>query len=142
MPVYLQLLSDDAKRPTRGSVCAAGLDLYSIVDATLDPGQRQRIPTGVAVAIQPGYCGQVCPRSGLADKNGVTVLNAPGIVDSDYRGEVGVLLINHGQAPYDIKAGDRIAQLVILQVAMPNLIEVDHLPNSARGDNGFGSTGA
>lgn len=142
MPAYLQLLSDDAKRPTRGSVCAAGLDLYSIVDATLDPGQRQRIPTGVAVAIAPGYCGQVCPRSGLADKNGVTVLNAPGIVDSDYRGEVGVLLINHGSAPYTVKAGDRIAQLVILPVAMPNLIEVKKLPPTERGDNGFGSTGA
>lgn len=142
MPAYLQLLTEGAVRPTRGSAQAAGLDLYSTISTTLYPGQRQRMPTGIAVAIAPGYAGLICPRSGIADQHGITVLNSPGIVDSDYRGEIGVLLINHGSAPHNIKAGDRIAQLVIVPVAMPNLVEVNQLPPTRRGSGGFGHTGA
>lgn len=142
MPIYLHMLKEGATRPTRGSADAAGLDLYATTSATLYPGQRQRMTTGMAVAIPPGYVGLICPRSGMALRHGVTILNAPGVIDSDYRGEVGVLLINHGQAPYSIQVGDRIAQLVILPVAVPNLIEVKTLPPTERGAQGFGSTGA
>jgi dUTP pyrophosphatase len=117
----------------------AGLDLRASEAATLEPGGRRLVPTGVAVA--DGYAGLVLPRSGLALQQGVTVLNAPGLIDSGYRGELKVLLVNHGIEAVAIARGERIAQLVIQPVTQARLVEVDQLPDSARGDGGFGSTG-
>ena len=120
----------------------AGLDLRAAELARLEPGERQLVPTGLAVAIPGGHAGFVLPRSGLAMQKGVTVLNAPGLIDSGYRGELKVLLINHGSEPVTIARGERIAQLVIQRVASATLVEVERLPESARGTGGFGSTGA
>jgi dUTP pyrophosphatase len=122
---------------------AVGLDLPAAVDApvTLAPGERRRIGTGFAVAIPPGHEGQVRPRSGLAHKHGVTVLNAPGTIDPDYRGEIQVVLVNHGPTPFVVTRGDRIAQLVICPVARASLDEVPALDDTARGAGGYGSTG-
>ncbi len=108
----------------------------------LEPGDRRLVPTGLAIAIPEGHAGLVLPRSGLAMQKGVTVLNAPGLIDSGYRGELKVLLINHGPAVVAIERGERIAQLVIQAVARAKLVEVERLPDSARGEGGFGSTGA
>ena len=119
----------------------AGLDLRAAHDATLEPGGRGLVGTGLAVAIPPGYAGLVLPRSGLALSQGVTVLNAPGLVDAGYRGELKVLLVNHGDKPVPVRRGDRIAQLVIQRVERAELIEVNELPTSERGAGGFGSTG-
>jgi dUTP pyrophosphatase len=110
-------------------------------DVVLAPGSRALIPTGIAVALPSGHEAQVRPRSGLALKHGVTVLNSPGTIDADYRGEVGVILINHGEAPFTVRRGERIAQLVIAAVTAAVLDEVERLPESGRGTGGFGSTG-
>ena len=122
---------------------AAGLDLLADLDAeiVLGTGERQLVPTGIGVAIPPGFEGQVRPRSGLAVREGLTVLNAPGTIDSDYRGEVQVLLVNLGAAPVHVRRGDRIAQLVVAPVASVVWQEVTELPRSVRGEGGFGSTG-
>ena len=120
----------------------AGLDLLASELARLEPGERRLVPTGLAVAIPGGHAGLVLPRSGLAMQKGVTVLNAPGLIDSGYRGELKVLLINHGSEAVTIARGERIAQLVIQRVASATLVEVERLPESARGTGGFGSTGA
>ena len=120
----------------------AGLDLRAAHDATLGPTGRALVGTGLAVAIPGGYAGLVLPRSGLALSQGVTVLNAPGLVDAGYRGELKVLLVNHGDTPVTVRRGDRIAQLVIQPVERAKLIEVRELPPSERGAGGFGSTGA
>lgn len=124
---------------------SAGMDLRAAVaeDApvTLAPGERKLIPTGLKIALEPGYEAQVRPRSGLALKHGVTCLNSPGTVDADYRGEVGVILINQGQDSFEIKRGERIAQMVIAPVTQAVLTEVDELDATERGEGGFGSTG-
>ncbi len=120
----------------------AGLDLTASEAATLEPGDRRLVSTGVAIAIPEGHAGLVLPRSGLAMHKGVTVLNAPGLIDSGYRGELKVLLINHGAEAVAIERGERIAQLVIQPVARARLVEVERLPESARGEGGYGSTGA
>ena len=119
----------------------AGADLRTTEEVTLKPFQRALVPTGVAIALPAGYVALVHPRSGLAVKQGVTVLNAPGTIDSDYRGEVGVILINHGELPFDIKRGDRIAQMVIARYEQARMIAVEAVDETARGDGGFGSTG-
>ena len=119
----------------------AGLDLRAAHDATLEPGARGLVGTGLAVAIPVGFAGLVLPRSGLALGQGVTVLNAPGLVDAGYRGELKVLLVNHGGAAITVRRGDRVAQLVIQRVERAELIEVGELPVSERGAGGFGSTG-
>lgn len=119
----------------------AGLDLLAAATVTLPPGGRELVPTGLRVAIPEGYAGLVLPRSGLALRDGVTVLNAPGLIDSGYRGEIGVLLINHGTEPVSLGRGERIAQLVIQPVARATLVEVRELEGSQRGTGGFGSTG-
>ena len=128
--------------PERASAGAAGLDLFADVGApcVLAPGEVAVIPTGVAIALPPGHEGQVRPRSGLAAKHGVTVLNAPGTIDEDYRGEVKVILVNHG-GRYVVSPGDRIAQLVIARVERLRVIEVETLEDTPRGEGGFGSTG-
>ena len=131
--------------PAYQSAHAAGLDLLAAVpeDAAivLAPGKSALIPTGLTIALPPGYEAQVRPRSGLASKHGVTVLNAPGTVDADYRGEVGVLLINHGETPFTVRRGERIAQMVIAAVARAELVAAASLSATERGSSGFGSTG-
>ena len=119
----------------------AGLDLRASESVTLESGERRLVPTGLAVAIPEGHAGLVLPRSGLAMHKGVTVLNAPGLIDSGYRGELKVLLINHGAEAVAIERGERIAQLVVQAVARARLVEGERLPDSARGEGGFGSTG-
>ena len=119
----------------------AGLDLFAAAPITLAPGARGLVPTGIALAIPPGFAGLVLPRSGLALRHGVTLLNTPGLIDAGYRGEVKVLLVNHGQAPVSLDRGDRIAQLVVQRVEHVTLTPVAELPESARGAGGFGSTG-
>ncbi|MBI3514177.1 MAG: dUTP diphosphatase [Proteobacteria bacterium] len=132
----------DLALPAYQSAGAAGLDLVAALteDVILDPGARALVPTGVAIALPDGYEAQVRPRSGLAARHGVTVLNAPGTIDADYRGEVKVLLINLGPAPFAIRRGLRIAQLVVAPVVHIDWREVPRLPASARDAGGFGST--
>ncbi|MEW6641065.1 MAG: dUTP diphosphatase [Pseudomonadota bacterium] len=124
---------------------AAGLDLQAAVPeaapVTLAPGARALVPTGLAIALPDGFEAQVRPRSGLAAKHGVTVLNSPGTIDADYRGEIGVLLINHGDAPFTVRRGERIAQMVIAPVVQAELVPAATLSETARGSGGFGSTG-
>lgn len=127
--------------PTYATPGSAGMDLRADGDWSLDPGEVRLIPTGLAIAIPEGHEGQVRPRSGLAARHGVTVLNSPGTIDSDYRGEVKVLLINHGKECFRICHGDRIAQLVIAPFSRCQVREVENLDETSRGSGGFGSTG-
>jgi dUTP pyrophosphatase len=132
---------DDLPLPGYASTHAAGMDLMTTKDVTLAPGARALVGTGIAMALPPDMEAQVRPRSGLALKHGVTVLNAPGTIDADYRGEIGVILINLGQAEVTLSRGDRIAQLVIAPVTRAHLAPVLALSTTARGAGGFGSTG-
>lgn len=135
-------LSPAAIPPERAHPGDAGLDLAAAEPVRLDPGDRAAVATGWAVAIPEGMAGLVVPRSGNALRHGLTVANAPGLIDSGYRGELKVLLVNLGDSPVDIAAGDRIAQLVVVPVALGAAVEVDDLPGSdGRGTGGFGSTG-
>jgi dUTP pyrophosphatase len=131
--------------PAYQTAAAAGLDLIAAVPdgqaVTIGPGDYAMIPTGIALALPPGTEGQVRPRSGLAAKHGITVLNSPGTIDSDYRGEVAVILINHGKTPFAVERGMRIAQLVIAMVASVSVRPVEKLSETERGGGGFGSTG-
>ena len=122
---------------------SAGMDLSSSSSETITiaPGKKALIPTNVVVELPMGYEGQVRPRSGLALKHGITVLNSPGTVDSDYRGEIGVVLINHGENDFEVKFGDRIAQLIIAKYEHCEIVEVTELSESQRGEGGYGSTG-
>ncbi len=143
--VSLQLLphATGLNLPQYATALSAGVDLEAAVDApmTLKPGERALVPTGLAMALPAGYEAQIRPRSGLAFKNGVTVLNSPGTIDADYRGEVKVLLINHGQQDFVIERGMRVAQMVIAQFTQVSWGVVDNLDETARGAGGFGSTG-
>lgn len=127
--------------PHYATAGAAGMDIVSAEDVTLAPGARHAVATGLAVAIPQGYEIQVRPRSGLALKHGITVPNTPGTIDSDYRGELKVIMINHGADPFPIARGDRVAQLVLAPVTQAAWAEVDELDDTARGAGGFGSTG-
>ena len=131
--------------PAYQSAGAAGLDLMAAIPAharlVIEPGARELVPTGLTMELPQGYEAQVRPRSGLALKSGVTVLNSPGTIDSDYRGEIGVILINLGAEPFEITRGARIAQMVIAPVIQAQLIEVSEISETSRGANGFGSTG-
>ena len=131
--------------PAYQSTGAAGLDLLAAVPAEtpliLSPGKYALVPTGLIIALPAGYEAQVRPRSGLAAKHGITVLNSPGTIDADYRGEIGVLLINHGEVPFSIRRGERIAQMVIAAVARAELVLAVSLSATDRGTGGFGSTG-
>jgi dUTP pyrophosphatase len=122
---------------------SSGMDLYAAVDeeVILEPGRRQLIPTGIAVSIPEGYEAQVRPRSGLAFRDGITLVNTPGTIDADYRGEVGVLLINHGERSFRVRRGDRIAQMVIVPVVRAELEWVEDLDETPRSGGGFGHTG-
>jgi dUTP pyrophosphatase len=133
----------DLPLPRYMTAGAAGMDLYAAVEepVTLAPGEYRAIPSGVAVALPPGYEAQVRPRSGLAREFGVTLLNAPGTVDADYRGEIQVILVNHGSRPFTVNRGDRIAQLVVQEAVRVRWEEVEVLGDTARGEGGFGHTG-
>jgi dUTP pyrophosphatase len=142
--VRVELINRSGKvsLPLRQSLHAAGVDLQADESAYLLPGARQLVKTGITIALEPGYEAQVRPRSGLALKHGVTVLNAPGTIDADYRGEVGVILINHGDQPFSVMPGERIAQLVVAPVPCSVLEQVTELEGTERGAGGFGSTGS
>jgi len=140
--VLVKRLDPGLPLPARAHPGDAGVDLRAAAEVTLGPGERAVVPTGVAIALPDGYAAFVHPRSGLAARHGVTIVNAPGTVDAGYRGEVKVTLLNTDRAqPVRFGRGDRIAQLVIQRVAVPVFHEVESLPGSARGDSGFGSTG-
>ena len=142
MPVLdVRRLDPDLPLPSYAHPGDAGLDLFAADTTTLRPGERALVPTGVALAIPDGFVGLVHPRSGLAVDHGLTVLNAPGTIDSGYRGEVKVLLINHGEEVAEVTHGQRIAQLVLMRVDMVDVREVDLLDSTVRGTGGFGSTG-
>jgi dUTP pyrophosphatase len=142
MDLPFQKLDPEAVLPERAHPSDAGLDLRSIVDIEVAPGERAMVPTGLAVAIPDGYAGFVLPRSGLASRQGLTLANAPGLIDAGYRGEVICAVVNlDPQEPVRIARGDRIAQLVIVAVPEVRSACVDELPPSARGEGGFGSTG-
>jgi dUTP pyrophosphatase len=135
-------LRPDAVVPTRAHPWDAGLDLVAVDELVLGPGQRGVVATGIAIAIQEGWAGLVVPRSGLARKHGVTLTNSPGLIDAGYRGEVQVLLVNHGGEPHTVVPGERVAQLVLVPVWTGDPVEVDALPDSdGRGEGGFGSSG-
>ena len=128
--------------PSRAHEGDAGLDLYAAESATIEPGERATVATGVALEIPPGHAGLVLPRSGLAARHGIALVNAPGLIDSGYRGEVKVLLLNTDtDSSFEVESGDRIAQLVLSPVAEPEPVEVGELEGSARGAGGFGSSG-
>ena len=139
MILQVQRLNTIAKLPTYGGAEAAGMDLYSVCGATLAPGQRALIKTGIAIAVPKGHYARVAPRSGLAFKNGIDVL--AGVIDSDYRGEVGAILINHSDVDFVVNPGDRVAQLIIEKIEQPKVVEAFSLDESVRGADGFGSTG-
>jgi dUTP pyrophosphatase len=142
MRIAVKRLDRELPLPRYARASDAGLDLHAASRVVIAPGARAVVPTGLAIAIPPGYAGLVLPRSGLALRHGVTVLNAPGLIDAGYRGEVQVLLINHDPAvAVTLERGERIAQLVVHAVASVELVEVEELSASERGAGGFGSTG-
>ncbi len=142
MPLRVRRLERHARLPTRAYPGDAGLDLYALDPVTLQPGERAAIRTGIAVEIPDGQAGLVLPRSGLARRHGISVVNAPGLIDAGYRGEVQVLLLNTDRSePFGLAAGDRIAQLVLVSVHAPEVVEVQELAVSERGAGGFGSSG-
>ncbi|MEN3001037.1 MAG: dUTP diphosphatase [Armatimonadota bacterium] len=133
----------DLPLPSYHTPGSAGVDLYAAIEEpiVLQPGERRLIPTGIRIALPPGYEAQIRPRSGLALQHGIGMVNSPGTIDSDYRGEIGVILINWGSEPFTIRRGDRIAQLVVAPVARIEWEERAQLPESERGEGGFGHTG-
>ena len=143
LDISIQKLHPQAIVPQYMTDHAAGMDLCAALDEPIivNPGQRLIVPTGIAMAIPPGFEGQVRPRSGLAIRQGITLLNSPGTIDADYRGEIGVIIINHGSDEVTFKHGDRIAQLVIAPVIQSSLRVVSNLSETDRGDGGFGHTG-
>ncbi len=141
-PVLIQRLDPDLPLPEYEHPGDAAMDLRARETVVLAPGERALVPTGIAIALPAGFAAYVHPRSGLALKVGLGMVNAPGVIDAGYRGEIGVILVNHDQhAPITLNRGDRIAQLVVAPVAQAELIEVSELPQSHRGQGGFGSTG-
>lgn len=144
MPDYVlkvKLLNDKARLPEYAHEGDAGLDLYSTSEAVLQPGESRLISTGISIQLPPGTEAQIRPRSGLALKNQVTLLNTPGTIDAGYRGEIGVIMINHGKLPFKVEVGMKIAQMVIKPVLAVRVEEVNELDKSTRGTGGFGSTG-
>lgn len=141
MQITFLKLDSELPNPAHAHPGDGGVDLYARENVRLDPEAWATVPTGIAVAIPEGYAGLVVPRSGLAARLGVGVVNGPGLVDAGYRGEIKVILINHGPEPLELERGERIAQLVVVPVVDQEFVEVDELPESARGGGGFGSTG-
>jgi dUTP pyrophosphatase len=143
VPVPIKVLphGEGLPLPAYATQGAAGMDVVAAEDVTIAPGARHAVATGLAVAIPQGFEIQVRPRSGLALKHGISVPNTPGTIDSDYRGELKVILINHGNEPFDVRRGDRVAQLVLAPVTLASWLPVDELDETERGEGGFGSTG-
>ena len=142
LTIQVVRLDTDLPVPTYAHPGDAGADLVSTVDVVLAPGERALVPTGIAIALPEGYVALVHPRSGLAARHGLSILNTPGTVDAGYRGEIKVLLVNHDPGtPIELRRGDRIAQLVVQRVERAAYVEVDRLPDSVRGEGGYGSTG-
>ena len=141
--VKVKKLHPNAIVPRYMTEHAAGMDLCTVADEpiVLEPGERTLLPTGLAMEIPPGYEGQVRPRSGLALKKGIALVNSPGTIDADYRGEIGIIIINHGNQAVEIMPGDRVAQLIVAPVTRAALIEVDDLNDTVRNSGGFGHTG-
>lgn len=141
--VKVKKLHPEAIVPAYMTEHAAGMDLCTVIDTplTLAPGERALLPTGLAMEIPPGFEGQVRPRSGLALKKGIALVNSPGTIDADYRGEIGIIIINHGAEPVEFQPGDRVAQLIIAPVTQANLVVTDDLNDSTRSSGGFGHTG-
>jgi dUTP pyrophosphatase len=143
MSLRVRRLDERARLPTRAHEGDAGFDLYALEEARLGPGERRSIATGIAVEIPEGRAGLVLPRSGLAARHGIALVNAPGLIDAGYRGELRVLLLNtDATQPFSLSGGDRIAQLVLVRVESPEVVEVDALAGSQRGEGGFGSSGS
>jgi dUTP pyrophosphatase len=135
-------LRPDARLPTRANPGDAGYDLYAVEATVLEPGERAMVPTGIAIELPAGHAGLVLPRSGLAAKHGISVVNSPGLIDEGYRGEVRVLLLNTDpREAFAVEPGDRIAQLVLVEVATPEVAEIEALSETARSSGGFGSSG-
>ncbi|PKN51240.1 MAG: dUTP diphosphatase [Deltaproteobacteria bacterium HGW-Deltaproteobacteria-13] len=134
--------NEDIPLPQYMTDQAAGMDIFAAVveDEIILPGQRKKVATGIAIALPEGYEAQIRPRSGLALKNGITLLNSPGTIDADYRGEIGLIVINHGEEPFIVKRGMRLAQMVIQKVFRADWIETSELNNTSRGSGGFGHT--
>lgn len=141
MTLSFKRINPDAVLPSYAHPGDAGMDLRSVDDAVIPPGGRALVHTGLVVNLPPAYEAQVRPRSGLALKNGVTVLNTPGTIDAGYRGEIGVILANFGAEPFTVRKGDRIAQMVIAPVTFAEIVETDSIDETDRGAGGFGSTG-
>jgi dUTP pyrophosphatase len=141
MDLRIRRLSPDAVLPSAAHPGDAGLDLHAVGSMTIAPGAWAVVPTGIVIELPPGTEAQVRPRSGLAVRHGVTVLNAPGTIDEGYRGEVGVILINHGSAPFEVTPGARVAQLVVQRRLEVQVVEIDEVSATARGAGGYGSTG-
>ncbi|HZD59879.1 MAG TPA: dUTP diphosphatase [Anaerolineae bacterium] len=142
MRIDIKLLDKDMPMPRYAHDGDAGCDLRSRIDQIIPPGERALIPTGISIAIPAGYAGFVQPRSGLALKHGISIVNTPGLIDSKYRGEIGVILINTDKSDsFEVRKGDKIAQLVVLKVEHAHFTVVDELDETVRGDKGFGSTG-
>ena len=139
MSFFVKRLSSASRCPERKSSGAAGYDLFSAQEVVINKREHRLVKTDIQVAIPEGYYGRIAPRSGLALKYGIDV--GAGVVDSDYRGAVGVILFNHSKVPFQVKIGDRIAQLIIEKIITPNIIEVENIDDTARGECGFGSTG-
>ena len=141
MKIKILKLDKSATIPQYSHPGDAGLDLFSIAEQTILPGEAQLIPTGIAIALPTGTEAQIRPRSGLALKHSITVLNSPGTIDAGYRGEIGVILINHGKNPFQVLSGMKIAQMVIASVINAEIETVENLSTTSRGEGGFGSTG-
>ena len=142
MKVLITRLDSDLPLPRFAKGGDAGADVYSRIDISIAPGERALVPTGIAIALPQGFAAFAHPRSGLAIKHGISMVNAPGTIDAGFRGELQIILINHDlKETFSIKRGDRIAQLVFQRVENPELVEVEELPGSGRGQEGFGSTG-
>ena len=142
MRIPLKRLDDGLPIPGHAHPGDGGVDLYAREPARLEAGQRAVVPTGIAVAIPDGFAGLVTPRSGLAARNGISVVNGPGLVDAGYRGEIQVVLVNLSTEVFEVERGDRIAQFVVIPVSVQEFVPVNELPDSVRGSGGFGSTGA
>jgi dUTP pyrophosphatase len=134
--------SDDIPFPRYMTEQAAGMDIFAAVlsDETIQPGERRKIPTGIAISLPEGYEAQIRPRSGLAVHNGITLLNSPGTIDADYRGEIALIVINHGESPFVVQRGMRLAQMVIQKICQAQWVESDTLDETVRGGGGFGHT--
>ena len=145
MKIFIKKLNHgkDLPLPCYMTDGAAGMDLYACVDeeVVIEPAKIKLIPTGISMSMPEGYEAQIRPRSGLAAKHGISIVNTPGTIDSDYRGEIKIIMINFGDKPFLVKRGDRIAQMVINKIETPEVIETDNLNETERGEGGFGSTG-